>query len=258
MIAKNISIITVVYNDLPGLKETKDSVQRQSFSNYEWIVCDGGSERDTLDYLLSLGDEVNWVSRQDKGIYDAMNTGVSMCNGDYVVFMNAGDVFYDNAVLGDVVSFLSKNGQGADLLFGGAMLEFQISGRSVYRPPRAVAKSIWHGLPANHQATFYRKKLLTVTPYDLKYKLCGDYYLVATLIKNGSNAVYLDKPLARFGVGGQSYVKRRLLFAEPYRIQRDVLGLPFYYRWASLLKRLVSTLGFILLAQSFTGRKKRS
>lgn len=251
----NISVITVVFNDLDGLKRTKQSVSEQEGSSFEWIVCDGGSGEKTTNYLMLLGKSVRWVSGVDRGIYDAMNRGVSMATGDYVVFMNAGDAFYDSNVLAKVAGVLSAGGQVADILFGGAMLSFPGSGRMVYRPPRLVENSIWHGLPANHQATFYRKTLLDTTPYDLQYRLCGDYYLAAMLMRSGAHAVYLDEPLAIFEVGGQSYKRRRQLFVEPYRIQRDVLGLPFHYRLVSVAKRLVSTAGFVLLSQPIFRKK---
>lgn len=246
-----VSIITVVLNDLDGLRRTHQSVFEQSCKCFEWIVRDGCSDERTLDFLLSLGSSVKWISEPDRGIYDAMNHGVAMCSGDYVVFMNAGDTFFNSETLAKVAEHLSSNSQIPDVLFGGAMLSFSGGGRMVNRPPRTVESSLWHGLPANHQATYYRRSLLIKTPYDLKYSLCGDYYLAATLMRNGAGATYLDEPLAIFGVGGQSYKKLTHLFIEPYRIQRDVLGSPWHYRLASALKRLVSSFGFVILSQPF-------
>jgi putative colanic acid biosynthesis glycosyltransferase len=243
------SVITVVLNDVDGLKKTRDSLIQQDYKNYEWIVQDGGSIDDVATFLERLSDKVKWASQKDRGIYDAMNRGVSRCSGDYVVFMNAGDIFHNRKVLATAAAALSMGDPVADILFGGAMLSFPGSGRMVYRSPRIAEDSLWHGLPANHQATFYRKTLLDKTPYDLKYSLCGDYYLSAMLIQNGADAIYLDLPLATFEVGGQSYRKLRQLFVEPYCIQRDVLASPLYYRLASVVKRFVSTLGFILLSQ---------
>jgi putative colanic acid biosynthesis glycosyltransferase len=250
-----MSIITVVLNDLAGLKQTHRSIMEQSHKNFEWIVRDGGSDARTTDFLKSLGDFVTWISEPDRGIYDAMNYGYSMSKGDYIVFMNAGDTFSDNGSLSKVSRYLMLESRVIDVLFGGAILNFSKSGRVVYRAPRLAENSLWHGLPANHQATYYRRSLLSKTPYNLGYSLCGDYYLAVTLIRNGACAAYLYEPLAIFEVGGQSYKNLGQLFAEPYRIQRDVLGSPWHYRLASILKRLVSTLGFMFLSQSFFRRK---
>lgn len=251
-----VSIVTIVLNDAKGLQKTHKSILSQSFSNYDWIVIDGGSNDGAIEFLNSLSCPIlMWSSQKDRGIYDAMNRGVSMCSGDYVVFMNAGDTFFNSETLARVAEYLSANSPNADVLFGGAMLSFSKSGRMAYRPPRLVKKSLWHGLPANHQATYYRRSLLSQTPYDLKYPLCGDYYLAATLMRNGACALYLDEPLAIFEVGGQSYKRLAQLFVEPYRIQRDVLNSPWHYRLASVLKRLVSTLGFVVLSQPFFRNK---
>jgi putative colanic acid biosynthesis glycosyltransferase len=248
----SMSIITVVLNDLDGLKRTHKSIIEQSHKNLEWIVCDGGSDARTTNFLKSVGDIVNWISKPDRGIYDAMNYGFSMSEGaEYIVFMNAGDTFFDSESLAKVSRYLMLESRVVDVLFGGAILSFSKSGRGIYRAPRLVENSLWHGLPANHQATYYRRSLLKKTPYNLQYSLCGDYYLAAILIRNGAYAAYLDEPLAIFEVGGQSYKNLGQLFAEPYRIQRDVLGSPWHYRLVSVLKRFLSTLGFVLLSQSF-------
>ncbi len=237
-----------MFNDLDGLKRTRESIFKQESSDFEWVVIDGGSGDETTNYLESLGRDLRWISGPDKGIYDAMNRGVSLSMGDYVLFMNAGDTFYDRMTLTKITKKLLSEERGADILFGGAMLSFPISGRFVYRPPRKVDTSLWHGLPAIHQATVYRRSLLVRTPYDLQYNLCGDYYLAAVLISIGAQAVYLDEPLAYFEVGGQSYYRRKSLFVEPYRIQRDVLKLDLHYRLISVAKRLISLLGFMALS----------
>lgn len=251
------SVISVVLDDLKGLKETKKSISCQSHADFEWIIQDGGSGAEMLMYLESMVDGVKWVSEKDSGIYDAMNHGVSKSTGDFVVFMNAGDTFHDTETLARVAKVLGDE-QAADVLFGGASLSFCDKRRTVYRPPRLAENSLWHGLPAIHQATFYRKKLLDASPFDLQYRLCGDYYLAATLIRNGARLTYLNEPLATFEVGGQSYKNRRNLFLEPYRIQRDVLGLPLHYRLASVAKRFISTVGFVILSQPFFINKNDS
>ncbi len=250
------SIITVVFNDLDGLEKTMQSMFTQDFKDYEWIIRDGGSGEKTTKFLESLDESVRWVSGPDQGIYDAMNSCVSIATGDYVVFMNAGDTFYDSKTLAKVAERLSAEDCAAGVLFGGAMLSFASGSRMIYRPPRRAGNYLWKGLPANHQATYYHRDLLGVAPYDLQYRICGDYYLAAMLMRKGARSVFLDVPLATFEVGGSSYKHRKQLFDEPYRIQRDVLGMPFHYRLASMIKRFVSIAGFVLLSQPIFQKKK--
>ena len=251
-----IDVVTVVLNDEQGLVRTWHSLESQSFIHWRWIVRDGGSRGKTVDFLKSLGSRVHWVSEPDRGIYDAMNRGVGMCEGDYVIFMNAGDTFFHNNSLAMVAERVSDvESSVPDILFGGAMFHFP-SGSEVYRPPKRVEKYLWHGLPANHQATLYRRIFLGENPYDLQYSLCGDYYIDAKLCRKGATVSYLDMPIARFEIGGTSYNKRRQLFVEAFRIQRDVLGVPLLLRIVSACKRMVAMAGHFVLSQPFLQKRK--
>jgi len=251
-----IDVVTVVLNDEQGLFRTWHSLESQSFINWRWIVRDGGSRGKTVDFLKSLGSRVHWVSEPDGGIYDAMNRGVGMCKGDYVIFMNAGDTFFHTNNLAMVAAMVVKVEPSVpDILFGGAMFHFP-NGREVYRPPKRVESYLWHGLPANHQATLYRRAFLGENPYDLQYSLCGDYYLAAKLCRKGAAVAYLDMPIARFAIGGTSYNKRRQLFVEAYRIQRDVLGVPLLQRIVSACKRLAAMAGLFVLSQPILQKPK--
>lgn len=245
-IPPQFSIITVVYNDVGGLALTKSSIACQAFTDFEWIVIDGGSSDGAVGFLEQC-DQIglSWVSEKDRGIYDAMNKGMLKSGGEYLIFLNAGDVFPSSDTLRQVSASLGIVPK-PDVLFGGAEYVFP-DGKTIFRPPKMVAQSIWHGLPANHQATYYSREVLAGVQYDIKYKICGDYYLIAKLYKKGFTPVYLKKSLVRFEVGGASYINRRLLFWEPFLIQRDVLSLPIWWRMASLLKRGISTLGMIAL-----------
>lgn len=234
-----LSVVTVVLDDPDGLIRTGESLLKQTLRP-EWVVVDGGSSKSTLAVLHSFGDEVRWISEKDKGIYDAMNKGVGMCRGRYVVFLNAGDCFSDSGVVSDVCAFLSTpQGLSVDVLCCGANLVLA-DGRKVYRPPRIVAEYIWHGLPANHQATYYRRAVLGAQPYDLRFKICGDYFLAATLYVKNATFGYLDQPVVEFFLDGVSYSWRKELFMEPYAIQQQVLIIALGWRILSLAKRFVS------------------
>jgi len=95
-----ISVITVCFNSLEILKKTMQSVETQTYTNIEYIVIDGNSTDGTPEYLKNYnGKLTKYVSESDKGIYDAMNKGVNMSEGDYVIFLNAGDLFAENLTL---------------------------------------------------------------------------------------------------------------------------------------------------------------
>lgn len=249
------SIVTVVYNDLAGLRLTAESVNAQSSRDFEWIVIDGASNDGTREFAegLKRADKVDkWLSEKDTGIYDAMNKGIGMSAGGYTVFMNAGDVFSSPSVLADVKELLVCEGY-SDMLFGLANFVLP-NGGNRQRPPRRMESYIWHGLPANHQATYFKSALVKEVLYDTAFRICGDYYLVARLFMRGVKVSYADFPLADFRVGDTSYKSVRRLFLEPYFIQKNVLKLNIMVRLFSLLKRSVSTAGLVILSQPCLAR----
>jgi len=98
------SVITICYNDFEGVKSTLESVLSQTGVNFESIVIDGGSSDGTPEYLKK-NDDINnllWLSEPDSGIYNAMNKGIELASGDWLVFMNSGDKFVSANVLADV------------------------------------------------------------------------------------------------------------------------------------------------------------
>src|ERR1700682_3098079 len=115
------SIITIVLNDLVGLRETKTSVDAQGFSDFEWIVVDGGSIDGTPEYLRQLDrSNCRWISEPDGGLYAAMNKGLDLAAGQYVIFMNSGDRFAGKDVLARADALVAQNEQQTDLIFGDA------------------------------------------------------------------------------------------------------------------------------------------
>ncbi len=239
------SIITVVRNDRDGFQVTMESVERQTFTEFEWIVVDGASTDGTVDLIRSAERVSHWISEDDSGTYHAMNKGIAAAKGEYLVFLNAGDAFTNEDVL-QLTSNLISSGNEPDIVFGGAYLMFP-RGKHKYRGPRDFQRYVRHGLPAIHQATYYRRQTIEPNSYDLKYRICGDYYLVAMLSQKGVTAEYIDVPLVNFQVGGMSTQSPARLLRECYVIQRDVLGIPIGLRVVSFTRRLINMLAVIIL-----------
>ena len=101
------SVITVVKNDADGLVITGKSVREQQNVPVEWVVIDGSSLDSPLEAIVDFKPNV-WVSEPDEGIYDAMQKGVSLCSGDIVYFLNAGDSLHDPHVLSEVSAFFEQ------------------------------------------------------------------------------------------------------------------------------------------------------
>lgn len=96
----SISVITVSYNAVTSIEKTMLSVLNQIYDRVEYIIIDGGSVDGTLEVIQKYVDRLGyWVSEPDKGIYDAMNKGILNASGDWIIFMNCGDIFVDDNVL---------------------------------------------------------------------------------------------------------------------------------------------------------------
>jgi len=175
-----------------------------------------------------------------------MNKGFELSSGDYVVFLNAGDVFHDKDVLDKVFARLKESNYTIDMLFGAAELIFS-NNKMILRRPKDIGVYIWHGLPANHQATYYKSSSITLPAYDLKYKMCGDYYIVSKMYLNNSTNAMIDEPLVDFKIGGASYYNPWLLLKEAYMIQKDVLSISLLRRLMSGIRRIMATIVVILI-----------
>jgi putative colanic acid biosynthesis glycosyltransferase len=217
----------------------------QSTDDFEWIVIDGGSSDGTVDCLREEHAVSFWLSERDRGIYDAMNKGTDCASGTYVMYLNAGDELFDARVLSDVSAAVESSGRIPDLVFCNALLRFQ-NGRSIVRRARQQSY-IRHGIPANHQATFFRRQALTTNPYDLKYRICGDYFLVADLVSRNAECLLVNRTVVRFQVGGTSFQNPRLLISEAWDIQKAILGIGLVGRIRSALRRGLATAATILL-----------
>jgi glycosyltransferase involved in cell wall biosynthesis len=145
-----VSIITVVRNDLPGLSLTVDSVRRQIYTDFQFVIIDGQSTDGTEKYAVTGFEEGQavFLSEPDLGIYDAMNKGLAMANGQWVVFMNAGDQFADPESLAMAMQLA---GEDADIVYSDVV--FDRGGR------RETVHCDWTRRRFHHQAIVYRTSL---------------------------------------------------------------------------------------------------
>lgn len=236
-----LSVVTVCFNDLEGLLKTEKSII--DFNNckgsVEWIVIDGDSKDKTKDFLSSTSTIKKYISEKDDGIYDAMNKGTALAAGRYVVYMNSGDTFKNLEI---VLSEISKD--NCDLLFFDALFNYGKFSR--IRAARDFSY-IRHGIPANHQAIVFRRSALGHCPYDVKYKICGDYKLLADLYQKGLTYRVVNKVAAEFLVGGASTTRGIKLLSEAYLIQRSTLEISRSRALISVLRRSIAILATLVL-----------
>lgn len=195
-----LSIITVNYNNSDGLRRTLDSVAAQTCREFEFLVIDGGSADGSVDLLRVDNGLIDyWVSEADRGVYHAMNKGVQAAHGDYVLFLNSGDTFYDSEVVARVLNELD----GTDVLTGGTWLSF---GRAVPAPKTVSMDALYAGTLC-HQASFIHRTLLLEQPYDESLRYVADWkFWVQMLIFREGTYRPIDVMIARYDWNGMSTV----------------------------------------------------
>ena len=233
-----ISIVTICYNNRAGVEETWRSVQSQTSPDWEWIVVDGASSDGTPDFLAALTDpRIRWVSEKDAGLYDAMNKGLERAGGEYVTFLNSGDLFADPDVLQEVARFTDSNGL-PDLCYGDAY-EMTPEGERLLK--RALThRRVWYGMFTHHQAMFYRLEFVRPQSYRLNYKIAADYAFTAETLARGGKALHLALPLCVFEKGGLSERSAALGRAEVWDVQRTILRMPLALRLGVRLTHLTT------------------
>lgn len=180
-----ISVVTINFNDLQGLKKTVNSVFEQTYPDIQYILIDGNSTDGSKQYLQSLKNKFDYfISEKDKGIYDAMNKGIVQIKGSYVLFLNSGDTFYNTSVLNEFV----KHNPLEDIVYGDAMLHYRDKEPvRKYMPDNLEGTTIFTKT-VTHQAMFYKASVFRNKKYDLRYSLIADWVLYNTivLLNNGT------------------------------------------------------------------------
>lgn len=206
-----VTVITVCYNAREMLLRTMNSVWAQTYKHVEYVIVDGASTDGTLELLEEYGGRIDhWVSESDKGIYDAMNKGVSMAKGKWVIFMNAGDCFADNHVLENVFSVPRQ----ADVIYGDVVKGGVVKKAS---SPRNA-----HRMFFCHQSVFVKIESLKAFPFDISHKMSADFKQMKQLWLAGKQFLQLDFPIADFDVQGVSNTSRAVGLWDNICVIREV------------------------------------
>lgn len=231
-----ISIVTITYNAAEVLQRTLDSISSQSYRDIEHLIIDGASKDDTLRmaeaYRLQISYTVIIQSEPDKGIYDAMNKGLRMATGDYIVFMNAGDTFHDERTLERVLGEGMREKQPAVLYGDTDIVDMEgrfLRKRHLSVPNHLTWRSFRQGMLVCHQAFYARLDIARDIPYDLQYRHSADVDWCIRVMKEAERRhlplMRVPGVVADFQDGGDTTQNHRASLKERFTVMRHHYGL---------------------------------
>lgn len=174
-----VSIVTVTFNCKDTIEKTICNVLKQTYSNIEYIVIDGNSTDGTKEIIEKYADQLAyWISEPDKGIYDAMNKGIKVATGEWILFRNSGDYFFSPTTIEEVFTWYEDRG------------EFCIAGRTRFFESDGYydsvqigeIKDIWARPYFSHPSTFIRTSLQKANLYPSDLRISGDYYFFLKML----------------------------------------------------------------------------
>ena len=218
MITNKITVVTVVYNGINHIEDTICSVLIQTCSNIEYIVIDGASTDGTADVIRKYESSISaWVSEKDNGIYHAMNKGAAMATGDWICFLNCGDVFVDKYAIQKVVDGMAEI-PDVDIFYGNILVE--ANDEMIERiAPEPCNK---HRMYFCHQSAFIKTKLMLKFPYDETYKMSADLKFFKQCYYHSCKFHHLNFPVVKYDLSGISNTNRVLGLKENVRVIKEM------------------------------------
>ena len=238
-----ISIITICHNE-PKLERTCESVAQQTFNDYEWIVIDSGSDQSTQDIFEKYKRHMSYfLSEKDKGIYDAMNKGIRIATGEWLIFLDAGDKFIGLDTLAKIAPEL--DGENFDIVYGYAD---QNGGDK--RPFKGILSewldwNFWMMGALQRQSQFIKRELFEWHGgYRTDYKVLSDNIKNTDFFRHGVRFKYVDMPVAFLGDSGLTgdfklYNKERDRFKREYFPEYHWGHMWLAYTWFRILKTIL-------------------
>jgi glycosyltransferase involved in cell wall biosynthesis len=219
-----LSVVTIVYNNVKDIERTILSVIGQTYQHIEYIVVDGLSTDGTLGVIHKYESRIaRIISEKDEGIYDAMNKGLAAAKGDYVIFMNSGDEFYD----AETVAAVFASADDADIYYGETEMidnNGQSLGQRRHKAPKKFSwRSFKYGMSVSHQAIYIKRSL--AEPYDRQYELSSDIDWILRIAKKAKTIVNVNRYVAKYLVGGMSKKKHKQSLVERFNIMKKHYGL---------------------------------
>lgn len=221
-----LSIITINFNNRKGLQKTINSVISQTFTDYEWIVIDGGSTDGSKELIEQYADKfAYWCSEPDNGIYNAMNKGMAYVHGDYTHFLNSGDWLYEDTTYDN----LFKQNLYGDVVFGNVAVFFYDNWiyHQKFDPPTEITPTFFYTKNLCHQSVFLSFKTIQNTKYDELYKISADYKSYFQYMLDGRTFQQIDQCICYYDANGISSKNAEQRALEQKMIRKELISPAF-------------------------------
>ena len=253
-----LTIITINYNNASGLERTLSSIREQELEHVEYVIIDGGSKDNSVSLIEANRDIIDfWVSEPDKGVYDAMNKGIEKANGEYILFLNSGDHFYNNSSLQEHLVHMADE----DIIcFNINTIHGEVT--KIKEHPKQMTFDYLFNDTLAHQSTLIKRTLFKkVGHYDTSLKIVADWkFFVDAIVKHGASYKSVPSILTTYYLDGMSATAKGTNIRKSER--RNVLKMeyPFLNDDYKELQLLKSNRFKILkvLEKSALGRKLNS
>lgn len=202
-----ITVVTVVYNDVKHIEETILSVINQTYPNIEYIIIDGGSTDGTVDIIKKYADHIAyWVSEPDKGIYDAMNKGLARATGEWVNFMNSGDLYVSSEIIKSI--FTARDYAQYGIVWG--YVKMAISNKVFRYIPFFENKNKLSPMGICHQSIFVKRLLALELGFDESYQIAADYNMINSLYQDGYPFFEFKEAISIYRIDEYSYSRNHI------------------------------------------------
>jgi len=253
-----VTIVTITLNNKNGLKKTLDSILKQKYNNIELIIVDGKSEDGTEEYIKTNKNLIEnklkrflYIYEEDNGIYDAMNKGIKAATGDWIIFMNAGDTFFDEEVISKIFEHDSIFKE-ADIIYGKTHLIADEKVDMISKPKKL--QNINYGMIFCHQSAFVKSHLLKNNLFSNNYKISSDYDSFLHMYQEKRKFQEIDLIISDFEETGVATKYKLKAYREIKEIslkyaskksQKIKIHIVFYIRILKFIIRKLSSPSFI-------------
>jgi glycosyltransferase involved in cell wall biosynthesis len=238
-----ISIITINFNNRGGLEKTMASVFRQGYTDFEYIIIDGGSSDGSVELIAKSSNKLAyWISEQDNGVYHAMNKGIRQSKGEYLFFLNSGDEFASD----DVLENLTHNKFDEDIVYGDLLLD--ANGKtSIVTYPKKLTFRYWLDATICHQVVFIKRTCFEIVGlYDERLKIMSDWkFFIIGFARYNFSYRHINLVVAKFYEGGISGNSQTLLNEKQLILNAEFNAFLDDYDYTKQLERRLHRLGYL-------------